>query len=465
VPPSGRGPTRPSSERRRQVQPRTLFDYYIPMRRDASRNPEERRYTWGIWLGINSSTAALLGAILLVTAATELWSPLIPQYIKSLKPRALAGDAAVILIIGLYGFYRDGLEALNYYAGGVLAARMNTRRSLLLFNVLPLAGLAVLFLWSSWAAVFVAIPFIFIWDSIAGPAVITVVGDSVPAARRTMAFSLQAIFRRVSRIMAYSVSGLMVWWLGDIKGVRADVLISIGLVLLSIGIQYRFMHTASRDANPTAIHLPQHLLRRFSPELRRLLAADIFARWAEGVAGPFIILFCVPLLAEEVHRGAGIYQAVLLNIQAVTNVVLYLAIGPLASREGLAKKPFIGLTFVFFALFPMSLILLGPTLGFWGLAAAFVVGGFREIGEPARKAMVAELVPAEERTQAIGLYWSARSVAVMWASPVGALLWLAGEWTQPGAGPKWTFLAAGIIGLIGAAMFFARFGLRRGVKA
>lgn len=416
-------------------------------------------------LGINSSTAALLGAILLVTAATELWSPLIPQYIKSLKSQALAGDAAVVLIIGLYGFYRDALEAVNYYAGGVLAARLNTRRSLLLFNVLPLVGLAILFLWSSWAAVFIAIPFIFVWDSIAGPAVITVVGDSVPVARRTMAFSLQSIFRRVSRMLAYAVSGCMVWWLGDVKGVRADIVIAIGLVLFSIGIQYRFMHTASRDANPTAIHRPRHLLRKFSPDLRRLLAADIFARWAEGLAGPFIILFCVPLLAEEVNRGAGLYQAVLLNIQAVTNVVLYVVVGPLASREGLAKKPFIGLTFVFFALFPVSLILLGPTLGFWGLAAAFVIGGFREIGEPARKAMVAELVPAEERTQAIGMYWSVRSAAVMWASPVGALLWLMGERFEPGAGPKWTFLAAGIIGLIGAAMFFTRFGLRRVLKA
>ena len=76
------------------------------------------RGNWADWLGLNTSTIALLGTILLVTAATELWSPLIPQYLKSLRAKAGEGDAWTIILIGLYGMYRDGLEALNYYAGG-----------------------------------------------------------------------------------------------------------------------------------------------------------------------------------------------------------------------------------------------------------------------------------------------------------------------------------------------------------
>jgi MFS family permease len=142
----------------------------------------------------------------------------------------------------------------------------------------------------------------------------------------------------------------------------------------------------------------------------------------------------------------------------VTNIVLYVIVGPMASRAGLAKKPFIGLTFLFFALFPLSLILLGPTLGTVGLVIAFVVGGMREIGEPARKAMVADLVPTEVRTQAIGLYWCVRSAAVMWGPLVGAALWIVGHRYREGSGPLFTFLAAGVIGLVGAAMFFFRFG-------
>ena len=412
---------------------------------------------WRDWLGLNSSTVALLGAVLLVTAATELWSPLIPEYLKAQQTRARAGELLAVLLVGAYGFYRDGLEAVNYYVGGAIAGRFNTRRALLLFNFLPIVGLVVLFLWDSAIAVFVAIPFVFAWDSIAGPATITVVGDALPPDRRTMAFSLQAIFRRVSRILAYWISAPLIWYLGRINGVRADAMIALGFVLLAAGVQFRYMRTASRDT-AMALHRPRHLLRRFSPDLRRLLAADIFARWAEGMAGPLVILYCVPILARDHDRGTAVYQSVLLSIQALTNIVLYVVIGPLASREGLAKKPYIGLTFLFFALFPISLIVLGRTFGPVGLMLAFVVGGLRELGEPARKAMIADLVPAEVRTQAIGMYWSTRSAAVMWASPVGAALWVLGDHWRAGAGPTLTFLGAGLLGLIGATTFFARFG-------
>jgi len=415
------------------------------------------RRGWREWLGLNSSTVALLGTILLVTAAIELWSPLVPEYLKALRSKAGAGDAWTILLVGLYGFYRDALEAVNYFAGGAIAGRFNSRRALLAFNVLPLVGLGVLYFWRAPLAVFVAIPFVFAWDSIAGPATITVVGDALPPHRRTMAFSLQAIFRRVSRILAYAVSGLIVFCVGRVRGVNVDALIAMLFVVAAALVQFRYMRTASRDT-VVAVHRPRQLLGRFDRDLKRLLAADIFARWAEGLAGPFIILFCIPILSASFDTGTALYQSVLLSIQAVTNIVLYIVIGPLASREGLAKKPYIGLTFLFFALFPISLAVLGPTLGFAGLALAFVVGGMREIGEPARKAMVADLVPPEVRTQAIGMYWSVRSLAVMWASPVGAVLWIAGNHVRPGAGPLCTFGAAGVVGLIGAGLFFHRFG-------
>ena len=84
--------------------------------------------SWRDFLGINPSTLALLAAILLVTAATELWSPLVPQYLKDLQKHAGGGRVELILLIGAYGFYRDGLEAINYFAGGAIAGRFNTRR-------------------------------------------------------------------------------------------------------------------------------------------------------------------------------------------------------------------------------------------------------------------------------------------------------------------------------------------------
>ncbi|MEK6675551.1 MAG: hypothetical protein AABZ47_07845 [Planctomycetota bacterium] len=408
--------------------------------------------TWKTWLGLNSSTAALLATVLLVTAGTELWSPLIPQFLKSLRSHDGDLNARLLLTVGFYGFFRDALEAANYFAGGAIAGRFNTRRSLLLFNALPLFGLGLLVIWPSVVSVFLAIPFIFLWDSIAGPAILTVVSESVPSDRRTMVFSIQAIVRRLSRMLAYAISAGVVLWLGTVNGVRADAGIAIGFVLLALWIQSRHMKTATRDRS-MAIQQPLKLLRSFPPELKRLLASDILARWAEGLAGPFVILFCVPLLSSNSVKGTATYQSGLLTIQAVTSIVLYILVGPMASREGLAKRPFVGLTFLFFALFPVSLAVLGTTFGYLGLAIAFVVGGLREIGEPARKALITDLVPAEVKTQAIGLYWSTRSAAVMWASPVGAAVWILGDAVWVGTGGVITFLFAGAIGLIGAGLY------------
>jgi hypothetical protein len=72
--------------------------------------------------------------------------------------------------------------------------------------------------------------------------------------------------------------------------------------------------------------------------------------------------------------------------------------------------------------------------------------------------MITDLVPPDVRTQATGLYWSVRSVAVMFASPVGALLWIVGEKQRPGAGPYVAFALAGMVGLLGAVFFAWRFG-------
>lgn len=408
---------------------------------------------WTAWLALNASTGALLAAILLVGMGSELWSPLMPEYLSEL--------AAPILLIAFYGSGKDFLEAINFYLGGVLAARFNTRRALLLFNALPLAGLVILLTWPSKYAVFVALPFVGVWNSIAGPATLRVVGDTLAEHRRSMAFSLQSIQKRVSSLLAYVVSGQFVLWLGEVRGVRAALALSILLVAFSLLIQYRYMRTAVFD-HVFAFHRPLAVVREFDPQLRRLLVSDICVRWCDGMPRELIILYCVPILAPLLRTSAGqtpeqlsaiavaFYVGVLLMVMNVTSLLLYLPVGQWASKGGAAKKPFIGLTFIFFALYPLTLATLGRVWGVWGLVAAFAVAGLREFGEPARKAMITELVPASCRTQAIGIYWAARSAAIMPAALVGGLIWCL-------AGPGTMLWCAAAMGLVGAGLFYRRF--------
>ena len=408
---------------------------------------------WRAWLAINASTGALLAAILLVGMGTELWSPLMPEY--------LSGLAAPILLIALYGSVKDLLDAINFYLGGVLAAHFNTRRALLLFNALPLAGLAVLLIWPSRYAIFVALPFVGVWNSIAGPATLRVVGDTLAEHRRSMAFSLQSIQKRLSSLLAYFASGELVLWLGKLQGVRAAVALSIVLVAISLLVQYHYMRTAVSDR--TRVHRrPLALLRRLDPQLRRLLVSEICVRWCDAMPRELIILYCVPILAPLLRTSAAqtsaqlsvmavaFYVGVLLVVMNVTSLLIYLPIGHWASKPGAGKKPFIGLTFVFFALFPLTLVTLGGSWGIWGMVLAFVVSGLREFGEPARKAIITELVPADCRTQAIGIYWSARCAGIVPASLAGGLIWIL-------AGPRTMLWCASALGVLGAGLFYLRF--------
>jgi hypothetical protein len=76
---------------------------------------------------------------------------------------------------------------------------------------------------------------------------------------------------------------------------------------------------------------------------------------------------------------------------------------------------------------------------------AFIVGGLREIGEPARKALILEFVRPDVRARGVGLYYLIRCVAIAPAATIGGLLWR--------TAPELPFVLAGGIGLMGTALF------------
>jgi len=83
--------------------------------------------------------------------------------------------------------------------------------------------------------------------------------------------------------------------------------------------------------------------------------------------------------------------------------------------------------------------MLGPVL-------TYGLNGLRELGEPARKALISSGFDPSIRARAIGLYWGLRAFAFCPAPLVAA--WL---WTR--IGPDLTFLIGGGIGLVGTAWF------------
>jgi MFS family permease len=158
------------------------------------------------------------------------------------------------------------------------------------------------------------------------------------------------------------------------------------------------------------------------------------------------------LWALEVVKISPARFGLLTSILMITAILSYIPAAALAERA--EKKPFVLLTYLFFTLFPVSVLL---SRSFTGLAFAYVIGGLREIGEPARKALILDLADPLARGRTVGLYYSIRGFAVAGAAAIGGALWT--------VTPTLTFVTAGVLGVLGtlwAALFLETEPRRKG---
>jgi MFS family permease len=161
----------------------------------------------------------------------------------------------------------------------------------------------------------------------------------------------------------------------------------------------------------------------------------VFIRTCDAMVDVFLVLYCVNIVGV----GAAAF-GILIGVQQAVVIVSSLPAARLADRLG--RKPFVIATFIAFTCFPLAVV---AAYSFGTLALAFVVGGLREIGEPARKALILEFVSPDARARGVGLYYLIRSVAIAPAATVGGLLW--------STTPRLPFLMAGGIGLLGTILF------------
>ncbi len=406
------------------------------------------RDSWSRWLALNRTVGVVLASVLFFGLGEQLWSDFMPVYLEA-RTKDLAGRAATegvpwtaLAVVGVYACLLNLFEGFCYIHGGQLTARLGDRRSLLLFGVLTIAGYA-LFLSSSAAIAAVAAALLIKgWEPLSVPVTFTTVGATVQKSKQGMAFALQSIQKRLPKVLGPLIAGFVLARaeaaLGDreagrVAGMRVLVGIALALGVVSLLIQIRFM--PQREPPPPGPPA-REILRHLHPTLRRLLLAEIFTRWCDWLVREFVVLYVV------ISRGATVTEmGGLLALQHFTALLTYLPIGRMTERVGL--QPFIGVTFIFFALFPLTLALVPEG---W-LPLAFVVYGLREIGEPARKATITSLLPEQVRARGVGLYWGLRSFALCTASLAGAAIWI---WF----GPEILLYVAFAMGCVGAGVFY-----------
>ena len=368
---------------------------------------------------------ALAVALFVFGFGEELWFRYLPEYLRSFGMTAFG--------LGLFGTLKDFLDAAYAYPGGVLSDRLGTRNALLLFGGLTTAGFLVLFLWVSPAAVFVGLFFVMAWASLGLPATFSLVGEELAGSRRVVGFTVQSILKRVPIVLAPPLGGLLLERFGLEGGMRIGFAVSI---VLSIGMLIFLARALRRDVLEEGAGIPGSPTPardgvRLRPALRQLLVADCLIRLCEGLPDVFLVVWAIEIVKVSPARF-GLLTSVLM----ATAIASYVPAASLAGRA--EKKPFVILTYVFFTLFPLAVLV---SKSFGALVAAFVIGGLREIGEPARKALIVDLANPAARGRTVGTYYAIRGFAVAGAAAVGGFLWT--------IRPAWTFLAAGALGVAG----------------
>jgi MFS family permease len=413
------------------------------------RAPSPARSSWANLLALNRTVAIVLLAVLCFGLGEQLWEPYMPVYLQArskdvVRATATLGElaAGTLWTVGIYTFLRNLFEGFCYISGGQLTARLGDRGSLLLFGLLTVSGYVLLLTWTAPAGAILAALLILGWEPLSVPVTFTTVGSTVSHAGHGMAFALQSIQKRLPKVFGPLIAGFVLTQAqrlrgseqGTVDGMRWLVSVSLALGLVALGVQWRWM---PHHEPPDSTHSAVEILRRMHPTLRHLLLAEVFKRWCDWLIRDFIVLYVYFVRGLSLEEF-GIFVAV----QNTVALLTYFPIGRMTRTVGL--QPFIGLTFVFFALFPLALALL-PS-GDW-LVLAFVVQGLREIGEPARKALITSLFPPELRARGVGLYWGLRAFAICTAPLAGAALWLA-------FGPQTLLYVAFGCGSIGAGLFY-----------
>ncbi|MQC26095.1 MAG: MFS transporter [Chloroflexi bacterium] len=373
---------------------------------------------------------ALLSMVILVGMGEKLAERFLPIYLI-----ALGGST---LSIGLLNGMDNLLSALYSFPGGYLSDRLGYKRALLVFNLVAIAGYAIVVAFPYWQAVILGSIFFLSWSAISLPATVSLVSDVLPAAQHTMGISMHSLVRRIPMALGPIIGGLLIAKFGQVDGVRIGFAAAIVLALISLAMQ-QFMLVEKKAPAAPADKNPFRVYRAMSFHLKRLLVADVLVRFCEQIPYAFVVVWVI--------QNAGLSAlefGILTSIEMLTAVLIYIPVAYLADRS--TKKPFVVATYSFFTLFPLML-LLGSSFA-W-LVLAFVVRGLKEFGEPNRKALIMDLAPDKLKASSFGAYYMIRDVIVSVAAFGGAFLW--------NVSPQFNFLIAFGFGVLGT-LYFAVFG-------
>ncbi|RRD64427.1 MFS transporter [Fretibacterium sp. OH1220_COT-178] len=384
----------------------------------------------GHFLGVKRDLVGLMAMAIFVGLGERMAERFLPIYIL-----ALGGGAVGV---GLLNGLDNLLSALYSFPGGYIADRFGTKRALLFFNLLAISGYLVVIAFPSWWAVVAGSVLFLSWTAISLPASMKLIASVLPQNKRAMGVTMHSLVRRIPMALGPVIGGTMIGIFGEVEGVRAAFVCATVFVLVALAAQQKLIRP---DDEGTMIARPERnplaVWREMPAGLRNLLASDILIRFAEQIPYAFVVVWCMKVIEAPV---SALQFGVLTTVEMVVAMLVYIPVAWLADRGG--KKACVAITFVFFTLFPLVLMI---SRSFGALVLAFVVRGLKEFGEPTRKSLIIDLSTENREASMFGLYYLIRDTVVSVGAFGGAFLWK--------VSPVLNLWTAFVCGALGTAWF------------
>jgi MFS family permease len=369
-------------------------------------------------------------AIFVIGTGEELWMRFIPKYLQTL--------GASVFVIGLYDALRTLISAIYAYPGGLWADRWGHRRAFITFNLVSIAGYALVLLIPHWAGVIAGMFLFLSWSCFSLPATFSLVGALVAADRYSMGIGVQMVIKRVPIMFAPVIGGILIDHFGVVPGVRIALIISIVLSAVTF-IALRELREERKEAAEIA-PTPERWsflqsLRGFDASMRWLLFSDILVRFCERIPFAWVVIFAMDY-AGATGKEVGLFT----TVEVLVATLCIIPSSYFADKQ--RREPFVAATFFMFTLFPVVLLF---SRSFPALMFAFFVRGLKEFGDTSRKALIVSYSDPERRGQMIGTYYLVRDLIVSTGAIVGAYLW--------NRSPAANFLGAAAFGLAGTLIY------------
>jgi MFS family permease len=383
----------------------------------------KNRFTY--FFGINKNITAMVIMVVLIMLGEKMGERFLPLYILAIGGTNLA--------VGFLNAMDNLLSALYSFPGGYLSDKIGYKKALMLFTSIAMLGYLIVIVFQSWQAVFIGSVLFISWSAVSLPAIMSLISKAVPANKRTMGITVHSMVKRIPMSLGPLLGGTFISIYGTTTGIRISFITAFVLGIVALFAIHLLMENEDVKSSSRLSDLKG--LKSFTPALWNLLISDILIRFAEQIPYAFVVVWCVNNL------GVTAFQfGILTAIEMVTAVLVYIPVAYYADRY--FKKPFILITFAFFAVFPLVVYF---ARSFTTLVIAFVIRGLKEFGEPTRKSLIMDLAADNAKAETFGTYYLFRDIVVSIAALSSAFLWNISPFTN--------FLTAFICGLIGTAWF------------